>query len=38
VRVNMPDRARNAWERLLREFPNHESVEDARVALRRLPG
>jgi outer membrane protein assembly factor BamD len=36
MKVKMPDRARKAWERLLREFPNHEHADDARDALKEL--
>jgi TolA-binding protein len=38
AKVNMPDRARKAWERLIEKFPRHQHAGDARAKLQRLPG
>jgi len=38
VKVDMPDRARKTWQRLIDEFPKHERAVDARRAIAKLPG
>jgi outer membrane protein assembly factor BamD len=36
VKVNMPQRARGAWEKLVKEHPTHQRAGDAQRALRNL--
>lgn len=38
MKVDMPDRARNAWQQLIEKHPDHERAGDARAALAQLPG
>ena len=38
VKVEMPERARKAWQTLIEKFPKHERAEQARQAIGQLPG
>lgn len=38
VKVKMVDRARDVWQRLLKKHPRHQRANEARGALKRLPG
>ena len=38
VKVEMPERARKTWQKLIDKFPKHERAGDARKAIRKLPG
>jgi outer membrane protein assembly factor BamD len=38
LKVDMPDRARTSWEKLVSEHPKHKRAGDARSALARLSG
>jgi len=38
VKVEMPERARKAWQTLIKQFPKHERAEQARQAIGQLPG
>jgi outer membrane protein assembly factor BamD len=38
VKVQMPQRARQAWQKLIDKFPQHERAADARNAIAKLPG
>jgi outer membrane protein assembly factor BamD len=38
VKVDMPDRARKTWQKLIEQFPSHGRAKDARSAIRKLPG
>jgi outer membrane protein assembly factor BamD len=38
IKVDMPDRARTSWEKLISEHPKHKRAGEARSALARLPG
>lgn len=38
MKVDMPDRARNAWQRLIEEHPDHQQAGAARAALAQLSG
>jgi outer membrane protein assembly factor BamD len=38
VKVKMPDRARGAWEKLVKDHPGHKRAADAKRALRNLSG
>jgi outer membrane protein assembly factor BamD len=38
LKVDMPDRARTSWQKLISEHPKHKRAGDARSALARLPG
>ncbi len=38
VKVKMPDRAREVWGQLVKDFPKHEKAQAAQSALAKLPG
>jgi outer membrane protein assembly factor BamD (BamD/ComL family) len=38
VEVDEPRRAREAWERLVKQYPNDDRADDARDELGKLPG
>ena len=38
VRVEMPERARKAWQKLIDGYPKHKRARDARKAIANLPG